>query len=106
MGHLSQPTTIFVGLAQLPQPLVAVATDVAVELEVERDSRTIVAAASSLNFTCLERLLAEVLVGRTVDSAAGSTARELDARYSAAFTKAVATAVQAALHRAGGPSNG
>jgi hypothetical protein len=100
MGHDSQPTIVFVGLARLPQPLVAAAPCVAVELEVEPEGRSIVAVTSNLQLPCLERLLPEVLVGRTVDSVAGSAALDLHARYSAAFATAVATAVEAALRGA------
>ncbi len=100
MGHSSQSTIVFVGLARLPQPLVAAAPCVAVELEVEPEGRTIVAATSNLELPCLVRLLPDVLVGRTVDSAAGSAALELNARYSAPFGTALATAVQAALRDA------
>jgi hypothetical protein len=100
MGHGSKHTLIFVGLARLPQPLVASAPSVAVELEVEPSSRQIVAATTNLQLPGLSRVLAGVLVGRKLNGLAGETLLELELRYSAAFTTAVAAAVRAALRSA------
>ncbi len=100
MGHGSKHTLIFVGLARLPQPLVASAPSVAVELEVEPSSRQIVAATTNLQLPCLSRVLAGVLVGRTLNGLAGETLLELELRYSATFTTAVTAAVRGALRSA------
>lgn len=100
MGHDTEPTIVCVGLARLPQPLVAPAPTVAVELEVGMRSRYIVAANANLPFPCLKRLLREVLVGQSVDTAEGPALLELEVRYSAPFTMALRTAVLAAVRQA------
>ncbi len=100
MGHVADSRIVYVGLARLPQPLVASAPSVAVELEVEPRSRRIVAANTNLQFPGLERLLEEILVGKTVDTFAGCALLELEVRYSAPFATAVRVAVQAAVGRA------
>jgi hypothetical protein len=100
MGYDSEPTTVFVGLARLPQPPVAPAPTIAVELVVGTQSRRIVGVSTSLKLPALQRLLQEVLVGKHVDAAEGAALRELEARYSAPFATALRAAVVAALRRA------
>lgn len=100
MGHAAESTIVYVGLARLPQPLVAPVPSVAVELEVELCSRRILAANTNLQFPGLERLLREVLVGKGVDTFAGCNLLELEVRYSAPFATALRAAVQAAVRRA------
>ncbi len=100
MGHNSHSPMVYVGQARLPQPLVAAASSVAVELEVDPCTRRIVAAHTNLQFPGLERVLREILVDRPVDTADGATILELEVRYSAPFTTAVGAAVRAALRRA------
>lgn len=100
MGHVDKPTIIYVGLARLPQPLVAPAPTVAVELEVELPGRRIIAANTNLQFPGLERLLREVLVGQPIDSFAGRAMLEFEVRYCATFATAVRAAVQSAVRRA------
>jgi hypothetical protein len=100
MGSVSEPTTVYVGLARLPQPPVAPAPTIAVELEVAVRSRRIVGAHVSLQLPALERLLREVVVGKSVDSGEREALRELEARYSAPFATALRAAVSAAFRRA------
>lgn len=100
MGHAAESRIVYVGLARLPQPLVAAAPSVAVELEVEPSSRRIVEANTNLQFPGLERLLREILVGRAVDTVEGCTLLELEVRYSAPFATALRAAVQSAVGRA------
>lgn len=100
MGHNSYSPMVYVGQARLPQPLVATAPSVAVELEVEPCTRRIVAAHTNLQFPGLERVLREILVDRPVDTTDGAAILELEVRYSAPFTTAVGVAVRAALRRA------
>ena len=100
MEHAASSTIVYVGLARMPQPLVTPAPSVAVELEVDLGSRCIVGANSNLQFPGLERLLRDVLVGKPVDGLLGHALLELEVRYSAPFTTAVRSAVQAALRRA------
>ncbi len=100
MGLAAESTVVYVGLARLPQPLVAPVPGIAVELEVDPRTRRVVAANTNLQFPALERMLREVLVGRPVDSVAGYALIELEVRYSAPFTSALRVAVQAALRRA------
>ncbi len=100
MGHAAEPTIVYVCLARLPQPSVAAAPAVAVELDVEASSRRIVAATTNLKFPGLERLFQEVLVGQPVDAAAGRALLELEVRYSAPFAPALRAAAQAAARRA------
>lgn len=107
MGHVADARIVYVGLARLPQPLVAPSPSVAVELEVEPRSHRIVAVNTNLQFPGLERLLGEILVGKTVDAFAGCALLELEVRYSAPFATAVRAAVQAAVGRAvAGTGNG
>jgi hypothetical protein len=100
MGHASESTIVYVGQARLPQPLVAAAPSVAVELEVDLCSRRVVGASTNLQFPGLDRLLQEILVGRPIDAGDRSAVLELEVRYSAPFTTAVGVAVQSALRRA------
>ena len=100
MGRDTGATMVCVGLARLPQPLVAPAPTVAVELEVDLCSRRIAAADTNLQFPCLERLLREVLVGQPVDTIEGHALLELDVRYSAPFSTALRAAVLAAARQA------
>ena len=100
MGHNAESTVFYVGLACLPQPRVVAVDVLAIELEVEARSRRIVAATASLKFPGLERLLQEVLVGQPLAAVAGHALLELEVRYSASFTPALRSAVQAAVLRA------
>ena len=100
MGHPSRCTIVYVGLGRLPQPLVAAAPTVAVELEVELGSRQVVAANTNLPFPSLARLLDDVLVGKPVEACMDGALLEFDVRYSAPFASAVRVAVQAAARRA------
>jgi hypothetical protein len=100
MGHAAESAIVYVGLACLPQPLVAPAPSLAVELEVDLRSRRIVAANTNLQFPGLERLLREVLVDKPVDALTGCAMLELEVRYSAPFATALRAAVQGALRRA------
>jgi len=100
MGHPTRCTIVYVGLARLPQPLVAAAPTVAVELEVELGSRHVVAASTNLPFPSLARLLDDVLVGKPVEACMDGALLELEVRYSAPFASAVRVAVQAAARRA------
>ena len=100
MGHPVRCTIVYVGLGRLPQPLVAAAPTVAVELEVELGSRQVVAANTNLPFPSLARLLDDVLVGKPVEACMDGALLEFDVRYSAPFASAVRVAVQAAARRA------
>ena len=100
MGHDQESTIIYVGLARLPQPCVAPEPTVAVEVEGELGARRIVAVNSTLQLPGLERLLREVLVGKSLDNGAHHAVLELDVRYSAPFSTAIRAAVQAAMRRA------
>jgi hypothetical protein len=100
MGSESEPTTVYVGLARLPQPPVAPAPTIAVELEVGVRSRRIVDASVSLQLPALARLLREAVAGRSIDGGEGEALRELESRYSAPFATALRAAVSAAFRRA------
>ena len=100
MGHPTRCTIVYVGLARLPQPLVAAAPTVAVELEVELGSRHVVAASTNLPFPSLARLLDDVLVGKPVEACMDGALLELEVRYSSPFAPAVRVALQAAARRA------
>src|SRR3990170_426834 len=99
MGHPTRCTIVYVGLARLPQPLVAAAPTVAVELEGELGSRHVVAASTNLPFPSLARLLDDVLVGKPVEACMDGALLELEVRYSAPFASAVRVAVQGAARR-------
>lgn len=99
MGHISKSTIIFVGLARLPQPCVAVGPTLAVEVEVELPTRRILAVNSTLPLPGLGRLLREILVGEFVEAACEALL-ELRVRYSAPFSTAICAAVEQALQRA------
>jgi hypothetical protein len=99
MGHATGACIVFVGLARLPQPLISPSPSVVVELEVELATRRIVTASSNLGLPGLERLLADVLVGQSIDGCAGGALLELEVRYSAPFASALRAAVQNALGR-------
>jgi hypothetical protein len=100
MGRETQHTVVYVGLARLPQPLVAAAPTVALELEVDMRSGDIVAAQTNLPFPRLRRLLNEVLVGKRVEACMNGAWLELEVRYSAAFAPALRVALQSAAKRA------
>ena len=100
MGHAPECTIIYVGLARLPQPLVAPMASVAVELEVEVASRRIVSANTNLPFPSLERLLRELLVGKPIEVCGDGAMLEFEVRYSAPFATALRVAVQSAVRRA------
>ena len=99
MGHTATSTLIFVGLARLPQPCVAVEQALAIELEIELPTRRILAVNCTLPLPGLARLLRETLVGECVNSACEALL-ELEVRYSAPFTTAICAAVKRALQRA------
>ena len=100
MGSTCHRTIVYVGLARLPQPYAAAAPAVAIELEVEAASRRIVAAHTNLPFVAFQRLLNEVLVGKTAGRLSREDLLELEVRYSAPFAQALRAAVLAALERA------
>lgn len=105
MGHaLSSPTctstAIYVGMARLPQPLVSAVPSVAVELEVDLTTQRIVAVSTNLELPGLQRLLPELLLGKGLTPCLLASLLELEVRYSAPFSTAIATAVRAALMRA------
>jgi hypothetical protein len=91
---------VYVGLARLPQPPVAPAPTIAVELEVGVRSRRIVDANVSLQLPALAQILRETVAGRSIDSGEGDALRELESRYSAPFATALRAAVSAAFRRA------
>ena len=99
MGHNTTSTLIFVGLARLPLPSVAVEQTLAVEVEIELPAGRILAVSSTLQLPGLARLLREILVGECVGDA-GKALLELEVRYSAPFTTAICAAVKRALQRA------
>ena len=71
MGHTNESSIIYVGLARLPQPLVAPVSSVAVELEVEPRGRRTVAASTTPQFPGLEGSLRAGLVGNPIEAVAG-----------------------------------
>ncbi len=99
MGHTAIPTVIFVGLARLPQPCVAVEETLAVEIEIEVPTRRILAVNSTLQLPGLARLLREALVGACLNGACEALL-ELEVRYSAPFTAALCAAIRRALQQA------
>jgi len=100
MGREGTNTTVYVGLARLPQPPVAPASTVAVELEVGGASRRIVTASCSLQLPALERLLHELLVDQAIDAVEDTALPAFEGRYSAPFATAVRAALLAAVRRA------
>jgi hypothetical protein len=104
MGQHTSSTIIYVGLARLPQPLATPASAVAVELEVDPSTRLVVGVSCSLQFPGLERLLAALVAGKSLDTVARHAVLELDVRYASPFTTAVRTALLAALRRASEPA--
>lgn len=100
MGHTAQNTVVYVGLARLPQPLVAAAPTVALELEVDMSTGQIVAAHTNLPFQRLTRLLEDILVGKRVEACTNGALLELEVRYSAPFAPALRVALQSAAKRA------
>jgi hypothetical protein len=100
MGRAAQNTVVYVGLARLPQPLVAAAPTVALELEVDMSSGDIIAVQTNLPFPRLTRLLRDLLVGERVEACTNGALLELEVRYSAPFVPALRVALQSAAKRA------
>ena len=87
--------TIFVGHARLPQGLSAtgLTSIIALELETDLASGQILSAAASGVPPLAQKLLQEILVGRSVQDGFDAALTELQRRYVSPAQKALASAV-------------
>jgi hypothetical protein len=100
MGHSASTTIVYVGTARLPQPAVAPAGALALELVVDPAAGRIVGTATNLGMPSLDHLLWEVLVGTEISRPPEVALLEVEVRYCSPLTAAVCKALDAALRRA------
>ena len=100
MGHSASTTIVYVGTARLPQPGVAQAGALALELVVDPAAGRVVGTATNLGLPSLDGLLWEVLVGTQILRPPEAALLEVEVRYCSPLTAAVCRALDAALRRA------